>query len=178
MVRQGVKARMPTFVASFECIEVGRAVSVGMPECRQGGFTLVELLVVFAIAALLIGVMPFAVSRFQDSVEYRNTVRLMLSVMTDARRASIANGRSVAFELDLRDRRFGLEGAMQHRLPGNLDIAVDVAATELTGDRFARIRFFPEGGATGGSIVIRRSVGDGVRIRADWLFGRITQEPL
>ena len=46
---------------------------------RERGFTLVELLVVFAILALLVGLIPVAFDRFRDSAQYRDTVRTMLS---------------------------------------------------------------------------------------------------
>jgi len=41
-------------------------------------------------------------------------------------------------------------------------------------DRVARIRFYPGGNATGGSVEIVRASGTGVRLQADWLDGRVT----
>jgi general secretion pathway protein H len=57
-------------------------------------------------------------------------------------------------------------------------VRATVAGTELSAQQEAAIRFLPDGGATGGSIDILRASGQGVRLRVDWLSGRITQEAL
>ena len=56
----------------------------------QRGFTLVELLVVFAIMALLVGLVPVAFERLRESAEYRNTLRTMLSNMRGARYRAVS----------------------------------------------------------------------------------------
>ena len=38
------------------------------------------------------------------------------------------------------------------------------------------IRFYPEGGSSGGGIDMERPGGTGVRISVDWLVGRVSQE--
>ena len=39
------------------------------------------------------------------------------------------------------------------------------------------IRFYPEGGASGGGVDIRHPAGGGVRITVDWLKGSVSQRP-
>ena len=56
--------------------------------------------------------------------------------------------------------------------PGDEWLGIEVQGQE------AAIRFFPDGGATGGSIEVVRPSGTGARIQVDWLSGRITQEAL
>ena len=48
---------------------------------RPSGFTLVELLVVFAIMAMLAALTPLAYDRFKATSEYRDTVRTMMGQM-------------------------------------------------------------------------------------------------
>lgn len=145
---------------------------------RQGGFTLVELLVVFAIMALLAALTPLAYDRFKSSSEYRDTVRTMMGQMRAARFKAMTEGREIRFALDLRQRWYGMEGNAPKPLPESLQVKATVASVDLAPQGQASIRFLPQGGATGGSIEILRSTGNGTRLRVDWLSGRVTQEAL
>ena len=71
---------------------------------RERGFTLVELLVVFAILALLIGLAPVAFDRLRDSSQYRDTVRTMLNQMRSARYRAVTEGRETRFLVNLQQR--------------------------------------------------------------------------
>jgi general secretion pathway protein H len=51
------------------------------------------------------------------------------------------------------------------------------AAADFAKTSQADITFLPEGGATGGTLELLRQSGSGVRVRVDWLFGQVTQEP-
>ncbi|MDA8453507.1 GspH/FimT family pseudopilin [Acidovorax sp. GBBC 3334] len=144
---------------------------------RERGFTLVELLVVFAIMALVVGLAPIAFERLREAASYRDTVRTMTSQMRSARLRAMAEGREVRFSVDLRNRAYGTDAAMKP-LPQPLQLRAIVAGSELNSQSQAAIRFLPSGGATGGSIEILRAPGVGTRLRVDWLSGRVTQEAL
>ena len=145
---------------------------------RERGFTLVELLVVFAILALLVGLIPVAFDRFRDSAQYRDTVRTMLSQMRGARYKAMAEGRDVRFSINLGQRTYGVDNRGYRALPDTVQVRAIVAGRELTGQGEAAIRFLSSGGATGGSIEIRRVSGGGTRLRVDWISGRVSQEAL
>ena len=147
-----------------------------MPKNARG-FTLVELLVVFAIMALLISVVPIAYDSARESAQYRDVVRGILSDMRKARQEARLQGREKRFVLDLDQHRYGLAGEPLRALPEALDFRALVAESEMqTG--VAAIRFLPDGGATGGSVQVLRKTGTGVQLRVDWLSGRVTQTPL
>ena len=141
------------------------------------GFTLVELVVVLAIVGFLLAVAPIALKRYKESSDYRSTLRTIAAGLTEARRAAVFGGRVVAFSVDLEARRFGVEGQVAHELPESLVVRATVADTDLA-NNVARIRFFPGGNASGGSIELVRLSGAGVRLRTDWLDGRVTIEGL
>jgi general secretion pathway protein H len=142
----------------------------------SGGFSLLELLVVIGIMSLVVGLAPSAVTKFKEAADYRTLVREVTTGLLAARRQAALVGKSVAFFVDLPNRRFGIEGMTSGSFPDNIDVRAEVAAMELSQDSVARIRFFPDGGATGGSFLIARPRGGGVRVKVDWLLGRVSQE--
>ncbi len=144
----------------------------------QRGFTLVELLVVFAIMALLVAVVPLSYDRLRDSAQYRDTLRSMLSQMKGARASAITQGRESVFVVDLQQRVFQRDDGPMRSIPESLQVRATVAGAEMQAPAKAAIRFLPDGGATGGSIDIVRASGQGTRLRVDWLSGRVTQEAL
>jgi len=148
-----------------------------MTRIRGRGFTMVELLVVLAIAGALLTVAPTALHRYRDSAQYRDALRTMTAQLSEARQTAISGGRVVAFRVDLDARQFGVDGRPARDLPDGLSVRATVADTDLVGG-VASIRFFPGGNATGGSIELIRASGAGARLRADWLDGRVTIEPL
>ena len=142
------------------------------------GFTLVELLVVFAIVALMAAVVPVAFDKVRDSAQYRNTLRTMLTELRSARYRALSQGIEVSFSIDLDKRTYGVDGQPAHEIPQSLQLRTVVASTEAATGRVASIRFLPNGGATGGSVEVVRPAGNGTRLRVDWLSGRVSQEPL
>ncbi|WP_298214145.1 type II secretion system protein [Acidovorax sp.] len=144
----------------------------------ERGFTLIELLVVFAILAVVVGLVPMAYERGREASQYRDTVRGVMSQLRSARLLAMAEGRETRFTLDLRNRRYGVDGAPAKELPEPLQLRVTVADREIDADGQASIRFLPSGGATGGSIEVLRAPGSGTRLRVDWFSGRVSQEPL
>ena len=86
------------------------------------GFTLVELLVVFALLALLVGLVPIAFGKLQESVQYRDTVRAALSDMRTARFLAQSRGTEVRFVVNLQQRSFGIEGQPPHLVMPPLEL--------------------------------------------------------
>ena len=139
---------------------------------------MVELLVVFAMLALIVGLVPIAFNRLHESSQYRDTVRAVLSDMRAARQAAQTQGREVRFSVNLAQRKFGVEDGPQYAVPEPLVLRAVMAAEEAAPDGNLAIRFLPRGGASGGSVDVIRPSGTGVRLRVDWFSGRVEQEPI
>lgn len=144
----------------------------------ERGFTLLELLVVFAMIGLLTTLVPLAFDRLRESTQYRDTVRGVLSDMRQARYRALAEGRAVRFNLDLGKRNYGVEGSPVRSVPEPLQLRATVADIQMTAAQNAGILFLPTGGATGGTIEIARPSGAGVRLTVDWLSGAVAQTQL
>ena len=142
------------------------------------GFTLVELVVALGVATLMLATVPASLSRAHEAMEYRTTVREILASLKSARLAAMQSGTPAAFVLDTGERRFGADDAPTRGIPERLKVAMILADTELDADTSGRIRFYPDGSATGGAIDIVRPSGSGVRLTVDWLLGRVGQTPI
>lgn len=154
-----------------------RTAAASLPP-RARGFTLVELIVALAIAVIALGVAPMALGRLYDTMQYRSTVREMLSDLKAARLQAVRRGQPTIFTVDLDAHRFGVGSEPARVIPAKLKVRAIVADTEIDADGRAGIRFYGDGSATGGSIELERPGGDGLRLRVDWLLGRVSQEPL
>jgi general secretion pathway protein H len=142
------------------------------------GFTLIELIVALAVAGLLLVAVPVSLSRAYDASEYRATVRQVLAGLKSARHQAMRTGAETVFAMHTEQRRFGSGTEMQHAFPDSLTVGMVVAEQDIDADGTGRIRFYPDGSATGGSIDILRDNGVGVRLRVDWMLGRISQFPI
>ena len=147
------------------------------------GFTLLELIVVLAIAGLLFSLGGTSIRTLSATMEYRDAVRQIVSAAKNARRDAFAQGVPMDLLIDADRNRYALSAdspsvsAEQFAsLPEALDITVVYAAEVSPKPGLAAIRFYPAGGSSGGEISVTRPTGAGVNLTVDWLLGDVTQE--
>ena len=140
---------------------------------RGRGFTLVELLVALAIAGLVLAMAVPAGSRFYDGMQAREAVRQVATLFATARQQAITSGEPRDVLVWPGERRIVL-GKTERRLPRGLRVTVH-GAEEVNRERAGVIRFYPEGGASGGGIDITNPGSGTVAIAVDWLTERVTQ---
>lgn len=143
---------------------------------RARGFSLLELLIVLTIAGLAMALVVPSGARMLDAMQSRQAVRDALALLAAARQRAVSSGRAQDVFVQPAQRRVWT-GEREQRLPGDLTLTVHGAA-ELNREDTGVIRFYPDGGASGGGIDILRADGSGTRISVDWLLGRVTQQRL
>jgi general secretion pathway protein H len=139
----------------------------------QRGFSLIELVVVMVLIAALAGLGAAALHAGLPGQQLRAAAREVAGELRFTRAQAIATGRAQEFRLDMSDRRWTAADQRQ----GQLDAAVGVVATTARSEQpvqdVAVVRFFPEGAATGGRIVLSRGQA-AWRVDVAWLTGEVT----
>jgi general secretion pathway protein H len=134
----------------------------------NNGFTLVEMLMVLAIIAVTLAMsLPYVrgsgAARILDA-----TAQVLAARLRETHSAALFNNAERTFSIDL-----------QHKLilnpviviPRNISIKITTAGQDITSEK-ASIRFFADGGSTGGIVTL--SNGESMRrISVNWLSGAI-----
>lgn len=139
---------------------------------RTRGFTLVELLVVMAIAAVVMTAVPTLFSAAFPGLEMKSAARRTAATLRLARESAIRRGEETTVLVDLEQHRLTLAGYRALSLPERLSLRLDAASSELIDEQRGAIRFFPDGSSTGGRLVLSHD-GHGYQIGVIWLTGRI-----
>ena len=144
---------------------------------RGGGFTLVELLAVMVIIALVLGLIATSISRSISGAESRVAARKMVAALRYTRTRAIIHKTETVFMVDTEARSYQAPGKDQVVLPEGIDVLLTTATSELTSEAAGGIRFFPDGGSTGGHVdlIVR---GREYRVDVAWLTGEATLAPM
>ena len=144
------------------------------PALRERGFTLLELLAAITVVGLVLAASVPASIRFYESIQYRQSIRDTVTVLASARYQAVTSGEAQDVLINPRERSVRY-GDKVHVLPEVVNIAVH-GAQEVNRQDEGVIRFYPEGGSSGGGVDIERPGVGGVSIQVDWLVGRVTHE--
>lgn len=140
---------------------------------RQRGFSLIELTVVMVLIAAIVGIGAMAAGSALPGQQLRNAAREVAGQLRYTRAQAIATGRQQRFELDVVGKRWTAAGNRSGELPTEIELVATTAREEQPARDVAAVRFFPDGAATGGRIVLRR--GDAAwRVDVAWLTGEVT----
>ncbi len=142
---------------------------------RERGFTLVELMVVMIIIAMIMGLVATSMSRSVSSAEARAASRKLVSSLRYTRARAIIDKQEQVFEVDTENRSYQAPGRDKIELPEGVDITITTARSEVTSEDVAGIRFFPDGGSTGGHIELTVNERE-YRVNVAWLTGESSLE--
>ena len=140
---------------------------------RTAGFTMLELLVVIVIIGVVAALSPPIFSSGVTSAQHRALARAIAQELRFARSQAIANRTDVGVEFNLADRTYQLQGGKRPgKWPEGIALELVTTAAETVDDKHASVRFYADGGSTGGRVTLKYKERE-FRIDIGWLTGRI-----
>ena len=139
----------------------------------QAGFTLIELLVVTVIMVMAYSLAGPLVSSGVSSTELKASARQLAAGLRKARSDAVTRRRETVLTVDVEGRRFQLSGDPRlYRLPKDVEVKLFTAQSELVNANTGSIRFFPDGGSTGGRITVTAKQRQ-YAVDVNWLTGQV-----
>ncbi len=121
-----------------------------MPQPGERGLSLIELIVVLAILSLVLVAIAPLVNPWHRGAMIDVAARELALALRETRAAAIYGNRGTTFTLDGAAGEYWSDAAPARRtLPGR------ITATFAGQAQLGQIQFFPDGGASGGTIVLR-----------------------
>lgn len=160
MDHPAVKAQTPTSIAGSSRINA-----------RAGqGFTLVEVVVVLMIVALALALIGTSISRSVSGAEMREAARKVTASLRYTRTKAILSKSEQVFRLDTESRKYQAADRKPVELPEEILVELNTARSELTSETAGGIRFYPDGGSTGGNVRLEAN-GRIYQVNVAWLTG-------
>jgi general secretion pathway protein H len=122
------------------------------------GFTLVELLVVLVIASLILALVGTSISRSISGAEMRNAAHNVAASLRYTRTRAILSKSEQVFLVDTEAHSYRAADREQATLPEGMNLELNTARSELTSETAGGIRFYPDGGSTGGNVRLEANV--------------------
>ena len=134
------------------------------------GFTLVELLVVLVIASLVLALVGTSISRSISGAEMRNAARKVAASLRYTRTRAILSKSEQVFIVDTEQKTYQAAEKEAIELPEGMNVELNTARSELTSETSGGIRFYPDGGSTGGNVRLEAN-GRVYQVNVTWLTG-------
>ena len=99
----------------------------------------------------------------------------MVASIRYTRARAILDKTEQVFQVNTEERSYQAPGRKEVELPEGVDITITTARSEITSEDVAGIRFFPDGGSTGGHIELTVNERD-YRVNISWLTGETRME--
>lgn len=152
---------------------------VNRPRARvnrsEGGFTLVEVIVVLVIISLMLTLVGTSISRNISGAEMRVAARKVAASLRYTRTQAILTKTEQVFVLDTEELTYQAAERNPETLPEGMKAELNTARSELTSETAGGIRFYPDGGSTGGNVRLEAN-GRVYRVNVAWLTGEASIE--
>jgi general secretion pathway protein H len=139
----------------------------------QRGFTLLEIVMVVAMIALIMGMSAYVLNRQLPGQQLRNASKEIAAELRFAKTQALISGQAQTFLINVQTKKW--TGPKKHggSLPSGLEVIATTARNEQPADEVAAIKFFPDGASTGGRIILKRNTAMWA-VDVNWLTGNVT----
>lgn len=134
-------------------------------------------MVVMVIVALIMGLVATSMSSSISGAEARSATRKLVANLRYTRTRAIVDKEELVFLVDIENRSYKAPGRKAIRLPEGVDVTLTTARSEMTSEDVGGIRFFPDGGSTGGHIELTINDRE-YRVNVAWLTGEASMEKM
>jgi general secretion pathway protein H len=136
---------------------------------REQGFTLLELIVVLAIVSLVAVALAPIANPWRQGGTIDVAAREVVIGLRAARTAAIHTNREATVTFDAAAGEYWSDASPSHRaLPAQITVGLGSGESSV-----GQVRFFPDGGASGGTIVLKEAHRSAV-IKVDAMSGKAT----
>ncbi len=139
------------------------------------GFTLVEMLVVLVIVALMMALVGTSISRNISGAQMRTAASKVAASLRYTRTKAILTKTEQVFLVDTEKFTYQAADREVEELPEGMKVELNTARSELTSETVGGIRFYPDGGSTGGNVRLEAN-GRIYRVNVAWLTGEASVE--
>jgi len=140
---------------------------------RQGGFTLLEMVVVLVLAGTVFALAASLIGQRLPGQQLRIAAKEVAAQLRYTRAQAIATGKSQVFTFDAHTREWHAGEQHHGKLPKDIHVVATGARNEAQREGVAAVRFFPEGAATGGRFVLSHD--DAAwQVDVQWLTGEVS----
>ena len=139
---------------------------------REAGFSLLEIMIALAILALATALVGVGFARSSTGFRFEATAQELALTLREAHARALRSGRDVAVVLDVDAHTYQLHTDRPIDIPPETAIRVVSASQAMTSARRPAFSFSPDGGSTGGSIVLSQP-DRSATITVDWLTGAV-----
>lgn len=126
-----------------------------------------------AIAAIMLTIVPPMISSALPGAELKSAARKVAAGLRYARNKSLSSDQETILMLDLESKQFTVSGKKKNfQIDQDLDLTLLTAESEMVAENKGAIRFFPDGGSTGGRISLSTDKRK-YAVDVDWLTGKV-----
>jgi general secretion pathway protein H len=144
-----------------------------LPRHRATGVTLIEILVVLSIMAVVAAMAVPMLSGGVSGSELKGAAREVAAGLRFARSDAVATRQETRLVFDLEQHTFRIDrDARVHSLPKKAELKLFTAQSDIADEKTGAIRFYPDGGSTGGRLTIAAGERK-YEVDVDWLTGRV-----